>query len=222
MIVQQTERIPDETVELFSRYGVATIYEGNGRRGAMDSRIKPVCAEMKCCGRALTVKCQPGDNLTLLKAMDIAREGDVIVCDCGGLTELGYWGDLMSTQAKYGKVAGVVLNGGVRDVEELEAIGLPIFSASICVKGVNKYIFGAINMPVCVGGIVVNPGDLIRGDRDGVTVVHLEELNAAMAGTVAREEREDEIRRRIVRGERMFQMMNFGDHLPAEFRDGEE
>lgn len=176
--------------EPWSHISAATAHEAMGRRGAVHSAIKPIGEGMRIVGPAITCICEPGDNLTLHAAMKIAKPGDVIVCDAGGLTEQGLFGDMMATSAQRRGIAGLVVDGGVRDVANIRKMGFPIFSRSISIKGTVKETLGPVNIPIVFAGVLVNPGDLVVADDDGVCIVPLAEIEGVTAAAIAREEKE--------------------------------
>ena len=165
----------------------ATLHEAAGRRGALPSAIKPIDAAMRLAGPALPVRCPPGDNLWIHRALAQAGAGDVLVVDCGPGDEFGYWGEIMGTAAVARGLAGLVITGGVRDSLALIDLGLPTFSGRICIQGTGKDAQGdgAVGEPVRIGGVVIRKGDLVVGDADGVLVLSPEE--AARAVPAARE-----------------------------------
>ena len=169
-VIRNYERVPAEIVEQYRGIGTATVHEAYGRAGAMCAAIKPIYRGMRVCGTALTVRSQPGDNLMLMKAIELISPGDVIVASLDGW-EGGPWGELLSCVAKERGCAGLVIDGYVRDGEEINQMGFPVFSRGLSVKGTSKANLGLINHPLSCGGIVVNPGDLIVGNDDGVCVV---------------------------------------------------
>lgn len=151
----------------------ATLHEAGGKIGALPSAIKPVAPGMSFAGTALTVHSPPGDNLWLHRALDIARPGDVLVVHCSGAHEHGYWGEIMSTMAIARGLAGLVIDGCVRDGALLAGLGFPVFARGLCVRGTGKD-FGAIgwlDQPVWMGDVAVHAGDLVAGDGDGVVVL---------------------------------------------------
>lgn len=151
----------------------ASLHEAAGRIGALPSVIKPIDSQMIVHGRAFPVLCPPGDNLWIHRAMAVASKGDVLVVDCGAGTEFGYWGEIMGTSAKALGIAGLVINGGVRDVLALRTLGLPTFSAAICIQGTVKdhASYGTIGEEICIGSVPIRRGDLVVGDADGVLVL---------------------------------------------------
>ncbi|MEG3125997.1 RraA family protein [Sphingomonas sp. GB1N7] len=148
----------------------ASLHEAAGRIGALPSHIKPVSPLMRVHGRALPVRCPPGDNLWIHKALDKAHPGDVLVVDCGPGDEFGYWGEIMATAAITRGIAGLIITGGVRDSLELISLGLPTFAGRVCVMGTGKNPQGdgSVGEPVRIGAITIRKGDLIVGDADGV------------------------------------------------------
>ncbi|WP_416972756.1 4-carboxy-4-hydroxy-2-oxoadipate aldolase/oxaloacetate decarboxylase [Streptomyces sp. 4F14] len=175
-------------VERLAGYSSATIHEAQGRLGALDSSIKPVDRRMSLCGPAFTVQCAPRDNLMLQTAIEYARPGDVIVVSAGEYSEAGSFGDVLANACRAKGLGGLVTDTGVRDTEDLRALGFPVFSYSVCIKGTVKETVGPMCQPVSIGGQLVRPGDVIRGDADGVVVVRREDAGAV---AVASRERVD-------------------------------
>lgn len=151
----------------------ASLHEAAGRIGALPSRIKPIDPSMQVMGPALPVRCPPGDNLWIHRALADAAAGDVLVVDCGPGDEFGYWGEIMATAAVARGIAGLVITGGVRDSLALARLGLPTFSGCICIQGTGKDAKGdgAVGEPVRIGAVAVRKGDLVVGDADGVMVL---------------------------------------------------
>lgn len=187
-------------IAAWASIGSATVHEVLGRKGAIDSRIKPIGPGLRVLGPALTAIGQPGDNLTLHVALSLARPGDVIVLDVGDYAEQGQFGDVMATAAKAQGIGGLVINGGVRDVASIRQLGFPVFSRSVSIKGTVKESVGAVNTPIVFGGVHIRPGDLILGDEDGLVVVAAEEIDAVLEKSRQREEKEEALRRRVLAG----------------------
>lgn len=212
MMVHVIKEIPPVSRDLLAQigqYDAATLHEAMGRQGAMDCSIKPIQPGMKICGRALTVKTHLGDNLMLHRVLEMAGPGDVIVADTGMCTEAASWGDLMSAQAMVNGVAGLILNGSIRDLAQIREMGFPVFGAGVSMKGLMKDSMGTVNHPICCGGVTVRPGDILVADDDGVVVIPLEQAQEALEGARQRQEREEEMLARIRSGERMYDMMGF-------------
>ncbi|WP_454019602.1 4-carboxy-4-hydroxy-2-oxoadipate aldolase/oxaloacetate decarboxylase [Azospirillum sp. Marseille-Q6669] len=208
-------RSTPEQVAAFATIGAATVHEALGRRGAVDSAIKPIWPGLRIVGAAFPLKTQPGDNLTLHAAMKLARPGDVLVVDAGDYPEQGSFGDVMATSAQSLGLAGLVTNGGVRDAAAIRDIGFPIFSRAISIKGTVKATLGPIAQPIVVGGVTVHPGDLIVGDDDGLVVVPLAEVEAVLAASRARLEKEERLRAELQSGKTTWDIGNY-DALLAQ------
>ena len=186
-IITRIDRAAAKDVAELARYGSATIHEAQGRLGAVSSRIKPIDRAMSVCGPAFTVQSAPRDNIMLQLAINFAQKGDVIVVSAGEYEEAGSFGDVLGNACLAKGIAGVVTDTGVRDTLELVKLGLPVFSLSVCIKGTVKETLGQINGDIVFGGQVVRPGDVIRGDADGLVVVRREDAATVAAQSAARE-----------------------------------
>ncbi|SDO97151.1 4-hydroxy-4-methyl-2-oxoglutarate aldolase [Streptomyces sp. cf386] len=169
------ERPDAAVVEALSAFSSATIHEAQGRLGALESTIKPVDHRMSLCGPAFTVQCAPRDNLMLQTAIAYARPGDVVVVSAGAYEEAGSFGDVLANACQSKGLGGLITDTGVRDTEDLRALGFPVFSRSVSIKGTVKETVGPMCEPVTVGGVLVRPGDVMRADADGVVVVRRED-----------------------------------------------
>jgi 4-hydroxy-4-methyl-2-oxoglutarate aldolase len=166
----------------------ATVHEAYGGRGALPSAIKPVTARFRVCGPAFTVDCPPADNLWLHRAVYAAAPGDILVADVRGHTEAGYWGEVLSHAALVRQLGGLVITGGVRDTEEISALGFPVFAANVCIRGTRKdpSAGGRLGEPIRIGDADVETGDTVVGDADGVVVVGADDVAAVAAAASAR------------------------------------
>ena len=189
-VITKVERPPKEITDRFRGIGSATVHEASGRKGYVDCAIKPIKKGVRICGPAFTVQCHPGDNLMLHKALERAQPGDIIVASVGRYYEGGYWGGLMATSAMARKIGGLAIDGCVRDSEEMIRIGFPIFCRGFCILGTGKAGLGLINHPTLFGGTMVNPGDLILGDDDGMVVVDRTECKTVLEKAIERVEME--------------------------------
>ncbi|WP_328346451.1 4-carboxy-4-hydroxy-2-oxoadipate aldolase/oxaloacetate decarboxylase [Streptomyces violaceus] len=169
------ERPDAALVEQLRAFSSATIHEAQGRLGALDSAIKPVDHRMSLCGPAFTVQCAPRDNLMLQTAIAYARPGDVVVVSAGAYEEAGSFGDVLANACQAKGLGGLITDTGVRDTEDLRALGFPVFSRSISIKGTVKETVGPMCEPVTIGGVLVRPGDVMRADADGVVVIRRED-----------------------------------------------
>lgn len=196
-----------------AKFGTATLHEAGGQIGALPSYLKPVSPDWYVCGPALTVLCPPKDNLWLHRAIYHVQAGDVMVVDTGAFHEAGYWGEIMTHAAQQMGMAGLVIDGGVRDGSLLEELGMPVFSAGLCIRGTtkNREALGAINGPVRIGEIWVFPGDLVVGDRDGVCVVPQARIEEVLDKSQAREDKEANTISKLHQGERTVDMYGFNE-----------
>lgn len=184
------ERPSKELTERFSKLGSATVHEAAGRKGAVNPAIKPIRKGLRLCGPAFTVQCGPGDNLMLHKALEKAQPGDVLVTSVSGYPEGGYFGGLMAVSAVARQLGGLAIDGCIRDSEEIIAMGFPIFARGFCIRGTSKSVPGLINHPTVFGGIVVQPGDLILGDDDGLVTIARAEVESVLEKALQRVEAE--------------------------------
>jgi len=195
-----------DVIKQLSQFSAATIHEALGKYGNLPSAIKPISATMKVCGMAYTVKTMPRDNILLHRAYAYAKPGDVIIANCSGFYEAGYWGDLMSLGAKTKGINGLVIDGCVRDADDIEAMGFPVFSRGLCILGTSNHGDGFLNEPIVIGDVLINPGDIIIGDRDGVVVVPQNRITEAIEKSAAREAKEENVRRQLREGKTSLQI----------------
>ena len=185
-VINQIERPSKTLIDSFREIGTATVHEASGQKGAIDPAVKPIARGVRICGPAFTVQCQPKDNLMLHKGIQRAQPGDVLVASVGGYYEAGYWGGLMATSAIAKKLGGLAIDGCIRDSEEIVRMGFPIFCRGFSILGTTKVVLGQINHPIVFGGVLVNPGDLILGDDDGMVVVERRDCQAVLEKSIQR------------------------------------
>ncbi len=189
-----------EIIAQLSQFSAATVHEALGKSGALPSAIKPISYKMKVCGPAYTVKTMPRDNKMLHRAYAKAKAGDVLVANCSNFYEAGYWGDLMSLGAITKGIAGLVIDACVRDADDIEAMGFPVFSRGLCIQGTGNHGEGTLNEPIVMGDCIVHPGDYILGDRDGVVVIPKARVLDAIEKAIAREKKEENTRKLLREG----------------------
>ncbi|MFT3789930.1 MAG: 4-carboxy-4-hydroxy-2-oxoadipate aldolase/oxaloacetate decarboxylase [Rudaea sp.] len=197
------ERPSADLVAAAADIPVATLHEAAGKIGALPAAIKPVAPSFKICGPALTVQSPPADNLWLHRALVVAQPGDVLVVGVNGHYDAGYWGEVMSTMGRVRKLGGLVIDGCVRDGAILEQFGFPVFARGLCIRGTGKDFAarGWINYPLMLDDVIVQPGDLIVGDTDGVVALPRARIGEIVAAAHEREAKEQDIIRRLEAGE---------------------
>ena len=201
-IVRRNVARPDpDVVAALARYGVATIHEAMGRLGLAEPRLRPVYPGARLCGPAVTVLAQPGDNWMLHVAAEQVRPGDVVVVACTTQTVDGFFGELLATSMRARGAVGLVIDGGCRDIAELQAMDFPVFARAIHARGTVKATLGSVNVPVVCAGVVVEPGDVVAADADGVVVVPRARAADVAEASRKREEKEAVNRARLASGE---------------------
>jgi 4-hydroxy-4-methyl-2-oxoglutarate aldolase len=199
------------TLEAARALPTATLHEAAGRIGALPWQIKPLSPSFRLCGAAVTVQSPGGDNLWLHRAIYVAEPGDVLLVHVNGAYDYGYWGEIMATAARARRLAGLVIDGCVRDGVLLAEMGFPVFARGLCIRGTGKD-FGArgwINHPLLFDDVSVHAGDLIVGDADGVVAIPRERAAEVIAASREREAKEEAVLRRIEAGERTLELYNF-------------
>lgn len=189
-----------------ARLGSATVYEASGRQGLVDADLHRIVPGSRACGPARTVRCGQGDNLMVHAAMADLQAGDVLVLTMPEPAPVALVGDLLATQAKARDAAAMLVDASVRDVEDLVALGLPVWARWIRSRGATKDVVGELDVPVTVGGQEIRPGDLVVLDADGVTVVAAERADEVVRASQAREEKEAVKRARLQAGELSYEI----------------
>jgi regulator of RNase E activity RraA len=190
-----------ELVHALAALPAATLYEGMGKAGAFHHRIRPMCPGSRLAGPAYTIRILPGETAAVLRAIEEAPTGSVLVIDTGGNGESAVWGGTSSLASKVRGLAGCVTNGLVRDIDEIADIGIPVYAAGITVTGTIKNHPGWVGIPVSVGGQVINPGDILVGDADGVVVIPKSLAQEALDGGMKQRSKEESRDARIKAGE---------------------
>ncbi|HEY1611101.1 MAG TPA: 4-carboxy-4-hydroxy-2-oxoadipate aldolase/oxaloacetate decarboxylase [Paraburkholderia sp.] len=222
IVKRNIERTDAATVERLSRFGVATLHEAFGRAGLMKPYIRPIYSGAYVCGTAVTVLAQPGDNLMLHVAAEQIREGDVVVVACTADNTDGMFGELLATSYRARGARGLISDAGVRDVGSLTEMRFPVFSRAISAKGAARATLGSVNVPVVCAGALVNPGDVVVGDDDGVVVVPRGVAARVADAAEKRESNEAEKRTRFEAGELgldMYQMREMLEKAGLKYID---
>lgn len=215
-VVKNIARPDKQLIEEFKNLDVSTVYEAQGKTGLMNHQLKPILNNTRICGPAVTAVCYAGDNLMIHAAIEVCKPGDILVITTIGEHIAGMIGELIVTALIKRGVQGVIIDSGIRDVAQIRELGFPIWTKAVHSQGTSKSKGGWVNSATVCCDSLVNPGDLIMADGDGVVVVKKEDLEFALESSKQRLKKEEGTKEKIARGELSLDFYNLRPTLEKE------
>ena len=201
VVVRTLDRTDLAVVDQLAPIGTATVHEAIGRRGYLGPDLTPIQQDVRIAGNAVTVLSHPGDNIMIHAAVEVCQEGDVLVVATTAPSTHGMFGDLLASSLQARGVRGLVMDAAVRDTADLREMGFPVWTRHVSCQGTVKATPGSVNVPISIGGVAIEPGDVVCADDDGVVLVQRSEAAWALDRSLARLAKEETTRARLMAGE---------------------